>query len=175
MATELLLPDGIVTAVNLTASFGDLDEGVDNFDGVYATNNGSNSNTLIVFSFPTPTGSLNNGPNLQRFRARVRKNATGGATTTVQLQVWENGSLIIGFGQTTIVSTTGVDVALTWNANLISLQDGSNVEFGVSQFTGGQGGNPNNRRWIEVDAVDWSADYNPGGGGGGAYSYSTFF
>jgi hypothetical protein len=118
---------------------------------------------------------LNNGANLQRFRARVRKNATGGATTNVQLQIWENGSLVLGLGLTTVVSATGVDLTLTWDAQNLALQDGSNVEFGISQNSGGSGGNPRNRRWIEVDAVDWRADYNPGGGGGGAYSFSTFF
>jgi len=176
MATELLLPDAVVSSVNLNASIGDLDEGVDNFDGVYATTQSSNGNTLLVLSFPTPTGTLNTGAGLQIFRARVRKNAGGGVNPSVRLEVYENGSLVgTVSGNTTVTSTTGVDISFTWDATVLALQDGSNVEIGIAQQSGGQGGNPNNRRWIEVDTADWTADYTAPVGGGGAYSFSTFF
>lgn len=176
MATELLLPDAVVSSINLNASIGDLDEGVDNFDGVYATNQGSNGNTLLVLSFPTPTGTLTTGAGLQTFRARVRKDSTGGNDTSVRLEVYENGSPVgTVSGNTTVTSTTGVDISFTWDATVLALQDGSNVEIGIAQQSGGQGGRPANRRWIEVDTADWTADYTAPVGGGGAYSFSTFF
>jgi len=176
MATELLLPDGVVTSSNLTGAFADIDEGVDNFDGVYVTATGSNGNTLLVLSFPTPSGDLTTGAGLQTFRARVRKDASGGNNPSVRLEVYENGSPVgTVSGDTTVTSTTGVDISFTWDASVLALQDGSNVEIGIAQQSGGQGGPSRNRRWIEVDAADWTADYIGGGGGGGAYSFSTFF
>jgi hypothetical protein len=175
MATELLLPDAVVSSINLNATIGDLDEGVDNFDGVYATNQGSNANTSLDLSFPTPSGDLTLGANLQTFRARVRKNATGGNNPSVRIEVIENGVIRANSGNTTVTSTTGVDITFTWDASVLALQDGSNVEIGIVQQAGGSGGNPNNRRWIETDTADWTADYIEGGGGGGAYSFSTFF
>ena len=174
MATELLLPDAVVTATNLTASIGDLDEGVDNFDGVYATTNSGNSNTLLVLSFPTPSGDLNLGANLQTFRARVRKNATGGNNPSVRLEVREGGTLRANSTNTTVTSLTGVDITFTWNASVLALQDGSNVEIGIAQQSGGSGGNGANRRWIEIDTADWTADYTVTAGAG-AYSFSTLF
>ena len=175
MATETLLPDGVVTSSNLTGAFADIDEGVDNFDGVYVTTGGSNGNTSLVLSFPTPSGSLTSGAGLQTFRARVRKNASGGNTTTVRFEIYENGSPVgTVSGDTTISSTTGVDISFTWDSSVLANVDGSGVEIGIFQQSGGQGGNPNNRRWIEVDAADWIADYvEPVTAVG--YSFSTIF
>jgi len=175
MATELLLPDSVVSAVNLTAAIADLDEGVDNFDGAYATTQGANGNTLLVLGFPTPTGVLTTGAGLQTFRARVRKNSANGATTTVRIEVYENGTTIAQGPTETITSTTGVDLTpFTWDASILTLQSGVNVEIGIAQQGGGQGGRPNNRRWIEVDTADWEADFQPPPGFG-EYAFATIF
>jgi hypothetical protein len=184
MATELLLPDAVITATNLgiavpgEAGFGFLidrvNEGVDNFDDIYAINQGENANTLLVLSFPTPSGDLTLGAGLQTFRARVRKNATGGNNPTVRIEVREGGTIRANSGNTTVTSLTGVDITFTWDASVLNLQDGSNAEIGIAQQAGGSGGNPNNRRWIETDAADWTADYIEVVGGAG-YSFSTLF
>jgi hypothetical protein len=173
MATELLLPDAVITATNLTADIADLDEGVDNFDGVYATNSGANANTLLVLSFPTPSGDLNLGANLQTFRARVRKNATGGNNPTVRIEVRESGTIRANSTNFTITSLTGEDISFTWDASAIALQTGVDVEIGIAQQAGGSGGNAANRRWIETDTADWTADYiEPVAAVG--YSFSVF-
>ena len=174
MATELLLPDAVVTATNLNASIENLDEGVDNFDGVYATTQGSNANTLLVLSFPTPTGTLNTGASLQTFRVRVRKNATGGSNPTVRLEVREGGTLRANSTNTTVTSSTGVNITFTWDASVLTLQDGIDVQIGIAQQGGGQGGNAANRRWIETDTADWTADYTEPVIAAG-YSFSTIF
>jgi len=174
MATELLLPDAVITATNLTANIADLDEGVDNFDGVYATTNAINANTLLVLSFPTPSGSLNLGANLQTFRARVRKNSTGGNNPTVRIEVREDGTIRANSGNTTVTSLTGVDITFTWDASVLNLQDGADVEIGIAQQAGGAGGNANNRRWIETDTADWTADYIEPVGGSGTRSFVVF-
>jgi hypothetical protein len=172
MATELLLPDAVITATNLTADIANLDEGVDNFDGVYATNNGANANTLLVLSFPTPSGDLTLGAGLQTFRARVRKNATGGNNPTVRIEVREGGTIRANSGNTTITSLTGENISFTWDASVLALQTGVDVEIGIAQQAGGSGGNAANRRWIETDTADWNADYIEVVGGTG-YSFSV--
>jgi hypothetical protein len=174
MATELLLPDAVITATNLTANIADLDEGVDNFDGVYATTNAANANTLLVLSFPTPSGTLNTGAGLQTFRARVRKNATGGNNPAVRIEIRENGTIRANSTNTTVTSLTGVNITFTWDASVLALQDGVDVQIAIAQQSGGSGGNAANRRWIETDTADWNADYiedvvNVG------YSFSTIF
>lgn len=174
MATELLLPDAVITATNLTANIANLDEGVGSFDGVYATTQRSNANTLLILSFPTPSGDLTLGAGLQTFRARVRKNAGGGVNPSVRLEVRENGVLRANSTNTTVTSTTGVNITFTWDASVLNLQTGVDVEIGIAQQSGGSGGNPNNRRWIETDTADWTADYIVPIGGTG-YSFSTFF
>jgi hypothetical protein len=174
MATELLLPNAVITATNLTADIADLDEGVDNFDDVYATNNGENANTLLVLSFPTPSGSLNLGAGLQTFRARVRKNADTGNNPTVRIEVRESGTIRANSGNTTVTSLTGVDITFTWDASVLNLQSGADVEIGIAQQAGGSGGAPGNRRWIETDTADWNADYIEVVGGGGARSFAVF-
>ena len=174
MATELLLPNAVITATNLTANIANLDEGVDNFDGVYAIAGTANANTLLVLGFPTPSGDLTLGAGLQTFRARVRKNATGGNNPTVRIEVREGGTIRANSGNTTVTSLTGVNITFTWNASVLNLQDGSNVQIGIAQQAGGSGGNPNNRRRIETDTADWTADYI-GVVGGAGYSFSTLF
>jgi hypothetical protein len=174
MATELLLPDAVITATNLTADIANLDEGVDNFDGVYATTNGANANTLLVLSFPTPSPDLTLGANLQTFRARVRKNATGGNNPTVRIEVRESGTIRANSTNTTVTSLTGVDITFTWDASVLALQTGVNVEIGIAQQAGGSGGNAANRRWIETDTADWNADYTEPPPVVG-YSFSTLF
>jgi hypothetical protein len=174
MATELLLPDAVLTATNLTANIANLDEGVDNFDGVYATNNGANANTLLVLSFPTPSGDLTLGSGLQTFRARIRKNATGGNNPTVRIEVRESGTIRANSGNTTVTSLTGVDITFTWDASVLALQTGVDVEIGIAQQAGGAGGNAANRRWIEIDTADWTADFTEPPPVVG-YSFSTFF
>jgi hypothetical protein len=172
MATELLLPDAVITALNLTANINDLNEGVDNFDDVYATTNRANAGTFLVLSFPTPSGDLTLGAGLQTFRARVRKNATGGNDPTVRIEVRENDIIRANSGDTTITSLTGVDITFTWDASVLNLQNGADVEIAINQQAGGTGA-AGNRRWIETDTADWTADYI-GVVGGGARSFAVF-
>lgn len=177
MATETLLPDAIVgtPAGYNTITFANIDEGVANIDNTWATADTSGATELIL-SFPSPTDTLTLGADLQTFRARVRKNATGGNNPTVQLVVYESGSATGTSSNDITVSTTGTGqtITFTWNANILAAQSGANVEIGIIQ-TGGATGKASNRRYIEVDTADWIADYTVTAGGGGAYSFSTFF
>jgi hypothetical protein len=167
MATELLLPDEVVTSTALNANIADLDEGVDNFDGVYATFNGTNANTSLTLGFQNPSNDLTSGDNLQTFRARVRKNATGGNATTVQLQVFEGGvSRNITSTTFTITSLTGENISFTWNSAGLSNPSGADVQIRIQQIAGGSSGAGGNRRRIEVDTADWTATINDPVAGG---------
>jgi hypothetical protein len=159
MATELLLPNTVITATNLTADINDLNEGVDNFDDVYATAGDANSNTLLVLGFPSPSGDLTLGSNLQTFRARVRKNDTGGNDPTVRIEVREDGTIRANSDDITVTSTTGVNIEFNWDASVLNLQSGIDVEIGIAQQAGGSGGPPGNRRRIEIDTAEWTADF----------------
>lgn len=151
-----LLPTEVLTATNLNANINNLDEGVDNFNNVYATNTGLAQNTLLRLGLPNlPNTTLLSGDDLQTFRARVRKNASGGNATTVRLEVRQNNVLLANSSNFTITSTTGQNISFTWNASILNSLEGQNVELVVAQQSGGTGTNVSNRRWIETDAADW--------------------
>ena len=177
MATETLLPDAVVgtpVGFNNDAVIANLDEGVANADGTFATSDTSGA-TEIILSFPSPTDTLTSGANLQTFRAVVKKNSNGGNNPTVQLVVYESGSSTgTSSNNITVSSTTGQTISFTWNANILAAQSGANVEVGIIQ-TGGATGKRANRRYVEVDTAEWIADYTVAPTGGGAYSFSTFF
>ena len=159
MSTQTLLANQLVASTALTANILNLDEGVTNFDGVYATYDGvTAANTSLTLGFENPIRTLVSGANLQTFRARVRKNATAGNTTTVRLEVREAGVLLANSTNFTITSTTGEDITFTWNANLLTSSTGNDVQIAIVQQAGGTGGSPTARRWIEIDTVDWTAD-----------------
>jgi hypothetical protein len=153
-----ILPNIVLTATNLNANINNLDEGVSNFNDIYATNTALNLNTLLRLGFPTPSNALTRGPNLQTFRARVRKNASGGNATTVRIEVRENNTLRANSSNFTITSTTGENISFTWNASILSLLSGENVEIVIAQQSGGVSTTVASRRWIEIDTVDWIAD-----------------
>jgi hypothetical protein len=172
--TELLLPNAVIQATALNADINDLNEGVDNFDNVYATHNGTNSNTTLILGFPTPSNSLAIGDNLQTFRARVRKNSSGGNSATVQLQVFENGSSVnVNSSTFTIDSLTGENISFTWNASVLSNLSGEDVEIAIVQTGGGNTGAGGNRRRIEVDTADWIATINQPQAVGGSRAFSV--
>ncbi|MFZ9740735.1 MAG: hypothetical protein ACO3CQ_02465 [Candidatus Nanopelagicaceae bacterium] len=177
MATETLLPNELVSSVNLNVTLANVDEGVSNPDNVWATTQTNNANTSLVLGFPTPTAQLTTGEGLQTFRARVRKNDNTGTnnTTTVRLEVYENGSPTgtVGPLETITATGTGIDITFTWDASILANIDGSNVQIGIIQQAGGTGNPSGRRRWIEIDTADWIADYTPPAGNN-ARSFAVF-
>jgi RHS repeat-associated protein len=55
----------------------------------------------------------------------------------------------------TLTSDTGEVVSATWDASLLGTADGSAAELRVVRIR--SGGNPNNRRTVEVGAAEWNA------------------
>jgi hypothetical protein len=96
---------------------------------------------------------------LQEFRVLIRKNASGGNSTTWSLALWENGSQVSVLATGTTTSTSGEVVAGTWNASSLGTADGSLVECRLQQTGGGSSGSGANRRRIEIGAVEWNVVY----------------
>jgi hypothetical protein len=108
-------------------------------------------------TFPTPAAAPSTGAGLQEFRVWVRKSSSGGNACALDIELWESGVLVANLGTSgTITSTTGVIVSFTWDATLLGTASGANVEARVDQSSGG-GGNPTNRKGLEVGAVEWNA------------------
>ena len=170
MATETLLPDAIVTLTALSGSINNIDEGIASPDGTFLTNTNTKGNqNRLVASFPTPSGDLTAGSELQTFRVVIRKNASGGNDPNFRFVLYENGSATTTTSAEIAVSATGSGTTETWswNATALASQSGVNVEIGIQQTTGGTGRGAN-RRWIEIDTVDWIADYTAPAGGTGS-------
>jgi len=162
MATEVLIPDAITTQVSLSGALTDIDEGTTSPDANWLTNteNNGNTNELIV-TFPTPSGTLNSGADLQTIRVWIRK--TGTNNPQYALSVLENGTPV-ATTNLTVASTTGELDSFTWNAGNLANADGAGVEVRILQ-TGGGTGRAANRSWIEIGAIDWVADYTVPVGG----------
>ena len=165
MATETLVPDGTVfTLTQLSGNVGDVDNTIASADGVFLTNLETNGNTpTVLASFPTASGDLSTGVN-QAFRARVGKDATGGNNPQFTIAVIDNGTTL---SSSTFTATDTVgDFSLTWDAGNFTLSDGAgaNLEIQVSQSTGGTGRGAN-RRWIEIDELEWNVEYEVAVGG----------
>jgi len=165
MATETLVPDGTVfTLTQLSGNVGDVDNTIASADGVFLTNLETNGNTpTVLASFPTASGDLTTGVN-QTFRARVGKNATQGNNPEFTIAAIDNGNILASNSH--VATDTVDDFELTWDASNFTLSDGAgaNLEIQVSQSTGGTGRGAN-RRWIEIDELEWNVEYDVAVGG----------
>ena len=132
MTTERKSPDGTTfTLVELSGAYTDVDDDPDSPDGLWLIASGNNVNTSVLASFPTPTGNPTVGVGLQEFRVLVRQFDEGqSGTPTARIELWENGGLIRA-GSDTPVTTGGVILSFTWNANELATADGSLVECKV--------------------------------------------
>ena len=171
MATETLVPDGVVfTLTQLSGNVGDVDNTIASADGTFLTNLETNGNTpTVLASFPTASGDLTSGVD-QTFRARVRKDATGGNNpefTIAAIDTGTNPVSTLASNSHIITDNPSVDnFSLTWRSDLVSLSDGAgaNLQIQVSQTSGGTGRGAN-RRWIEIDELEWNVEYDVAVGG----------
>lgn len=171
-ATERLAPDGeTFTLTQLTGAYTDVDEDPDSHDNNYLNATGNNVNTAVLASFPTPTGNPTVGADLQEFRVRVHQFDEGQTgTPQARIELWENGVLVRA-GTDTDVTTGGVVLSFTWNANELATADGSQVECNVVGTK--SGGSPSARNSVEVDAIEWNVDYTAGGTAYDAFIYDS--
>lgn len=165
MPYQTLVPDAILASANYTApvNVGNIDNGVDTPDGAYLDADG-NGQTQVRVSFPTPPETFGR-PGLvgiQTFRCSFRRrnaanSGTGNQSVDATISLFNNGtSLNIS---NTVTNNVAIDVIaiLEVNASTITpnLGTGSEVELLVQQTSGGAGGNPNNRSYVEVNEIEW--------------------
>lgn len=155
MRTELerIIPDEILSITNLTGSISDIQDDPDSPDGNWIVTLSQNTNVNIRIGFASTNFRVT--PNsTQEFKFHVRKNSTGGNTTTYNVRLYESG-VLRATSDTFTVSATETR-SFTWNSNLLtSSAFGQNVQFELAQLGGGTTGT---RRWIEIGAVEWNAN-----------------
>ncbi len=111
----------------------------------------------LSVSFPTPTGNLTEGADLQEFKVWARKDP-GTGDPTIRIELYESGaSKAILLSDTIVTSTAGELFTGTWNASLLTNIDGSNVECYI--FGTGVAGGPAVKTTVEIGAVEWNVDY----------------
>lgn len=159
MSQERLAPDSILAIQNLSGTVADIDDDPDSPDGAWLTAPGSNNETSVRVSFPTPSGDLDATANAQTVRALVRK-TNHNQEPFATLYLYENGSQVkILQAETGITSTTGQVMSGTFSASEIN--NPANVEVFIQGFVGG--GNPGNRASMEVGAIEWNAEITAAG------------
>lgn len=161
--TETQRPDGIQSqsGFNPACTAGDLDDDPDSPDANWCVADGNNTDNQVNVTFPTPTGNPTVGADLQEFRVLVRQYDEGQTgTPQARVELWENGALVRA-GSDTDVTTGGVVLSFTWNANEIGTADGSLVECNVVGTK--SGGSPTARNSVDVGAVEWNVTYTAGG------------
>ena len=155
MATETLVPDGVISSSGLshaTVAYLNAD------DGNWATATSGNVDGSVQVSFPTPSGTLNG---TQTFNAKVRADASN--TPTARLELWEHGgssALAVG-SNISVTSTTSQTISLSWDASLLADMSGANVEARVV-FTHVVGLTPAS---VDIGYISWTDNYTAATGG----------
>lgn len=161
MALERFTVDNLATLTNLSGAITDIDDDPDSPDGLWITSDGGGAAELIG-DFENPAKSLRSGADLQEFKVLIRRSSanggpTGGNSVSFDIQLYENAVLVSTLTSGTLGVGTAQDTVYsgTWNSSTISNKD--EVEVRVLQ-TNGSGGNPGNRRYIDIGAIEWNAD-----------------
>ena len=167
MATERLIVDNIITLTSLVGSVTDIDDdpdGPDDGNWIYSDGSGS---SIFTGEFETPSRALEDGAGLQEFRVKLRKSLgdtgniggdpSGGNAVDFTIELVENGTSITTLVTDSFTGAGGLQTTVfngTFNAS--SITNPSLVQVTVTQ-TNGSSGNPNNRRYLDVGAVEWNA------------------
>ena len=165
MATERLEPDVLIanSGWSGTPVVGDIQDDPDTktwpaADPLRAANN--NTSTSIHCSFPSPTGNLTVGADLQEFRVLLRPFDSGQTGhPDWRIELWQNNVLVRAGTDTQILTDAGdTVVAFTWNANELTTDPGG-VQVEIKVFGTKTGGSPGTRNTVDIGAVEWNVDY----------------
>lgn len=164
MASERLTVDNLATLTNLSGAITDIDDDPDSPDGLWITSDGVGAAELIG-DLENSSRALKTGANLQEFRVLIRRSSQnggpdGGNDVVFDIDLYENGTIVRNLvsGATQASGASATVYSGTWNANEVSNKD--DVEVRVFQ-TNGASGNPGNRRYIDIGAIEWNAELAP--------------
>ena len=162
MAITKYYPDGVTfTLSNLTGAYTDVDDDPESPDGLWLAGGDDGTDTTCTASIAPSGGRPNTGAGLQEIQIWVRQFTTGGTSPTVSVNVRENGTLRVNLiVEASVTSSTGQLITGTWDYSSFTDVEGANVDVEIIGIA--SGGNPNNRRSVEVGAIAWVADYTVG-------------
>ena len=112
--------------------------------------------------FQNPSKILKTGPDLQEFRALIRRSSAnsgpnGGNTIGFDIQLRENGGFISTIASGTQASGASDTVySGTWRSS--DVVNRNNVEIGIVQTSGATGVTTADRRYLDIGAVEWNAE-----------------
>jgi lysozyme len=157
MATGRLSPDAILEQTAMLGALSTIQDDPDLPNSSWMTTDGL-SDSILRVSFPSPTPNLTVGASLQNFRVLARKSASTSSNGTITIALYENG--VQRTSQQFTISNTQSVFQLSWNANLLSNLNGSNVEVrivGVGVYSG----KGSDRFGVDFGAVEWNYNYTP--------------
>lgn len=152
MATQVLTPDAVLTATNLT---GATPASLAAQDTSWAAVTSNTAGTDLIVSMPTPAGQLTGQ---QTITVQARKNATGGSAASFTIAVREGGVDKAVSPSITVDSTTGSVHTFTWDSSILADPSGAGVE--IHLVGAASGGKPADRRTIGFGYVGWTANYS---------------
>jgi len=133
-------------------------------DASWATATSNNTNTNVRVGYPTPLDSLTPGANLQTIQAEVRRTSgSGSVNPTAKVELWETGggSALASTSEITVTSDTTQTISLTFNASLLAVSSGANLEAVVVGSK--SGGSPAKRSAVDFGGIRWITDETPAG------------
>lgn len=155
--------DVVVSSTQLNdATVAQLDNDPDTGDGLWAVATGNNIDTDALVGFPTPSGALNNGADLQEFKARVRPfSASQTGDPKARLELWEAGVLVRGSSADDVtLDNAGGEIIITFTWNATEISAAADVEC---KFVGTKsGGGPTARNAVDINSIEWNADISSG-------------
>jgi hypothetical protein len=140
-----------VSLTNLTGSVSDIQDDPDSPDSNYLLTNSSGAATCIA-DFPAPPFRMAAGAT-QEIRSLVRKNNSGGNSVGYTVELRQGGTVVASANFTAGAATV---VSVTANTSAFSQIQGTSVDVRIVQTSGATGAT-NNRRYIEVGAIEWNA------------------
>ena len=156
MSKRTYNPTALIRQANTSSpNIGQFSFGVDFPDDVWVLASGGGA-VELQGQFPSPSTTPAPGAGKQRFRVRVRKNASGGLDPDFELRLMQNGiqQAVLATGRV-ITSDTGQDFSVAWDAALLGDPSGVGVGLELAQ-TGGNTGQQSSRRYIDINAFDWT-------------------
>jgi len=160
VATETLSPDVLAVQTNLSGSVTDIQDDPDSPDGNWLTASSTNTDCVCRVTFPTPSGNLTTGADLQEFRVLYRNNPTNRTADQLDIYLYENGSQVGSVLLSQSDPSDSTVYSATWNAADLSNIDGSQVECYV-YITADVAPTPQIASG-DIGAIEWNVDYSTG-------------
>jgi len=132
------------------------------FDGVYTTDANANVSWTSRWRLGTVAGGPWSAVGTQTITIRARKGSNTGNPSISAVTLWQGGVQIatISSGSTSITSTSGQDLVLTFAGDLLTGLEDVDIQIATT----GTAGSGTQRNAVAVDGIRWDAVYAAVGG-----------